>query len=76
MSEETDVNQQMTKLAKPERERTYIYPDGSALSFKDVVAVSARRASGNHRLETADGKKHIVLAGFRAITLDMDEWTF
>lgn len=61
-------------LIAPERKRTYHFPTGD-VSFCDVVRVCVR-PSGTHRLETADGKKHIVNPGWLALTLDMDAWTF
>lgn len=63
------------ELVVPERKRTYTYADGACLEFADVVRVCVR-PSGTHRLETADGGKHIVPAGWLAMTLDVDEWTF
>jgi hypothetical protein len=54
--------------------RTYIYPNG-AVSFKMVNRVCVR-PSGTHRLETLDGKKHIVQAGWLAITFEADHWSF
>lgn len=62
-------------LEKLERMRTYIYKDGFNLEIKNVISVSVR-PSGSHRLETSDGEKWIVLPGFIAIKLDVDEWTF
>ena len=62
-------------LVAPERRRTYIYADGKTVTFDNVVKVCTR-PSGTHRLETSDGKKHIILRSFLAISLDMDKWTF
>lgn len=66
---------ELKTLNPPERSRIYTFADGQQVEFKNVVKVGVSE-SGNHRLETADGKKHIVTAGFAAITLDADEWTF
>jgi hypothetical protein len=70
MSEKTWVT-----IDPPEKSRTYNYADGAPITFSEVgrVAVST---SGTHYLETGDGKKHIVAAGWRSITLDMPAWTF
>lgn len=62
------------KLDAPERLRTYHFPNGT-VSFAEVTKVAVGK-SGTHRLETADGKKHIVNSGWLSITLDMDEWSF
>ncbi len=65
-----------TPLKVAEKSRTYHYPDKAlTLTFENVVAVGVS-ASGNHRLETTDGKKHIVLKGFIAISIDTPEWSF
>jgi hypothetical protein len=62
------------KLNPPERLRTYCFHNGSEMSFKDVVAIHV--SSGAHWLEMKDGSKAIVMPGFRAIKLDVDDWTF
>ncbi len=59
----------------PERKRTYHFPNNETITFENVSAVCAR-PSGTHRLETTDGKKYIVRAGWLAVELDMDAWTF
>lgn len=63
------------KLTKKERERIYVYPDGSKVSIKGVVAVGVS-SRGTHRLETDLGAKYIILPGFLYIILDVDEWSF
>lgn len=57
-----------------ERSRKYHFADGTFVKFKNVVKlyVSSR---GTHRLETTDGKKYLIPAGFRYIELDADKWT-
>jgi len=62
------------KLSPTENKRTYHYPDGK-FTVENVSAVCVR-PSGTHRLETATGQKYIVRAGWLAIELDMDAWTF
>lgn len=64
-----------TKLATPEKTRTYVFPEGKTVTFIDVVAVGAPPGR-SHRLETADGKKHIVPQGWLAITLETPAWSF
>jgi len=64
-----------TELNPPERSRTYVYPEGEGnLTYENVVRLEVR-ASGTHRLETADGKKVFVRPGWKAVEIDTDEWT-
>lgn len=76
MKEKPAMNQKpvFTKLESPERKRTYHYDGGKSFEVTNVVALCVR-PSGTHRLETADGKKWIVPAGWLAIELDVDAWT-
>lgn len=64
----------MVKLDPPEKERRYVYADGSILSYLNVTAFCAR-PSGSHRLELADGRKVIVIPGWRAVELYVENWT-
>ena len=64
----------MQDINPPEKRRTYRFANGE-VSFEHVRAVGVRK-SGTHRIETVDGLKHIVPAGWLAITLDIDDWTF
>jgi hypothetical protein len=65
----------LTKLAVPERKRTYLFPGGETVTIDNVIAVGVR-SSGTHRVEAADGMKWIIPPGWLAICLDMDAWTF
>jgi len=65
---------EMTQLAFPERRRTYHFPDGSTRTFTDVTHLGVS-PSGTHRLETADGHKHIVRNTWTSITIDVDAWS-
>lgn len=58
-----------------EQNRTYIYPDGMKVSIQGVrqIAVSS---SGNHRITGEGNKKYIVLAGFRVIEFEAEDWSF
>lgn len=58
-----------------EKSRTYIYPDGQEIKLQNIVAVRVSE-SGNHRLNTADGMKHIIVPGWRHLLLDVEQWTF
>jgi hypothetical protein len=62
------------RLSQVEKSRTYHYATHSR-TIKNVVAVGVR-SSGNHRLETEDGRKWIIQPGWEAIEIDTPEWTF
>jgi hypothetical protein len=64
----------VTKFEKPEKERTYYFPNNEKVVLKEVTELVVR-PSGTHRLKTADGKSHIVPAGWIHIELDIDDWT-
>ncbi len=63
------------KINPPEKKRTYLFPGGNKVEVENVCAVCVR-PSGNHRLETTDGRKLIVAAGWLSIELTMSAWTF
>lgn len=58
-----------------EQDRTYLYPDGTKVTIPKVrrIAVSS---SGNHRIDGEGNKKYIVLAGFRVIEFEAENWSF
>jgi hypothetical protein len=58
---------------KGELKRTYIFPNGK-IEVINVVRICVR-PSGSHRLETAEGRKLIVAAGWNAIEVDAAEWS-
>jgi hypothetical protein len=64
-----------TSLSPVERCRTYIYSDDQRISFINVTAVHVSER-GTHRLELDNGTKVIIPTGFRAVILDVDDWTF
>ena len=72
MSEPTKP--ELIPLNPPERKRMYHFPDGKTFTLTDVTHLLAR-PSGTHRLQTSDGRKWIVAAGWLAIELDVDELT-
>jgi hypothetical protein len=53
--------------------RTYYYPH-VWFTIKDVISINVSDA-GTHRLNTQDGKKHIVLPGWIHLEFDTPEWT-
>lgn len=59
----------LPKLEAPERSRTYQFPNGESVTIENVTHFLARE-SGTHRLQTSDGKLHIVPTGWLHITID------
>lgn len=60
---------------KGEKSRTYYYDEEVTFTVDNVVKLCVR-PSGNHRLETADGTKFIIAAGWIAIEIDAPAWEF
>jgi len=58
-----------------ESTRTYLFASRN-IGFQNVTELIVR-ASGTHRLKTADGKLHVVQPGWLAITIEDEkkEWT-
>lgn len=71
---DTQATVEFKELAKPERSRTYVYPNGE-FTVTGVSQISVR-PSGRHRLETTGGGKYIIQNGWIAIKIDVDEWSF
>lgn len=69
------VRGEWIKLDPPERKRVYHYSKDENIQFIGVTRIMIS-ASGNHYIETAGGSHNIVAPGWRAIMLDIDEWTF
>lgn len=65
---------QFQKIDPPEVCRTYHFANGK-FAISGIVSVCVR-PSGTHRLETSDGRKYIVPAGWLAIELEVPNWTF
>ena len=63
------------ELTPPEKQRTYHFPGGNVVTFRDVARIEVRE-SGKHRIETADGRKWFVQAGWLWMEIDTPEWTF
>ena len=64
---------EFTELTNGERSRTYVFPNGE-VKVENVVRLCVR-PSGTHRLETQDGTKWIVPAGWLGIKVDADKWS-
>lgn len=57
-----------------EQNRTYHFPNG-VVTLVGVVSINVSK-SGTHRINTADGKKHIIPTGWIHIEFDAEKWTF
>jgi hypothetical protein len=57
-----------------EKSRTYFFPNNEQVLLENVTELIVRE-SGTHRLKTADGKLHIVPAGWVHIVIDAPDWT-
>jgi len=57
-----------------EQNRTYTFPSGT-VKLEGVTGINVSK-SGTHRINTKDGKKHIVPSGWIHIEFDAPEWTF
>lgn len=62
-------------LVHPEKTRVYTYPGGDRVELKEVTGVAVS-ASGNHRVETADGHLHVVAPGWLHIEVEAEDWSF
>jgi hypothetical protein len=61
------------KEIKGERSRTYVFAQGE-YTVKNAVGLCVR-PSGSHRVEDAQGGKHIVPSGWMAIQVEADNWS-
>lgn len=64
----------LTLLNPKETSRTYTFPNGEKITLHDVTHFLARD-SGTHRLQTGDGKLHIVPVGWLHIEIDAAAFT-
>jgi hypothetical protein len=62
------------KLEFPESLRVYHFKGGETVTLTNVIALRVS-PSGFHRLETADGKKHIVAPGWQHVEFEADGWS-
>ena len=65
---------EMTKLDAPEKRRLYTFPNGETIALENVTHFLARE-SGTHRLQTADGKLHIVPTGWLHVEIEASAFT-
>jgi hypothetical protein len=71
---ETTMIPEIKKLDRPEKTRTYTFPNGQLVHLCNVTAIGVSER-GTHRLETADGKYHIVPPGWLHIEFEADGWS-
>lgn len=64
---------EMVPLVNGEKSRTYVWPNGAQDRIVGVTHICVR--PGSHRLQTHDGLKHIIPAGWVRITIEADEWS-
>ena len=57
-----------------EQNRTYHFTNG-LITLKDVESINVSK-SGTHRINTKDGKKHIIPTGWLHVEFDAADWTF
>lgn len=58
-----------------EQDRTYHFANGATVKLEGVVSINVSN-SGTHRINTRDGKKHIIPSGWIHVEFSADEWTF
>lgn len=75
MSEKPAASPEFIELKPAESWREYTFPGDQKVRLENVtkIAVSER---GTHRIETQDGRKHIVPSGWIHIEIDVATWTF
>ncbi len=65
---------ELTKLNPAEKSRAYTFPNGDTILLTNVTHFLARE-SGTHRLQTGDGKLHIIPVGWLHVEIDADSFT-
>lgn len=68
------INIVMRPVSPVERSRVYTFPGGDQVEIKGVSGIYVRE-SGSHRLNTEDGLRHIVAAGWLHIEIDAEGWS-
>lgn len=63
------------ELNPVEISREYTFPCRNVVRIEKAARISVSE-SGTHRIETEDGRKHIIPKGWIHIELDVPEWTF
>lgn len=65
---------ELNKLNPIEKQRTYTFPGGEKVTLVGVTHFLARE-SGTHRLQTADGKLHIVPTGWLHVEIEAEAFS-
>jgi hypothetical protein len=65
---------ELTELNPKEKSRTYTFPNGEKITLHGVTHFLARE-SGTHRLQTEDGKLHIVPVGWLHVEIEAGKFT-
>lgn len=65
---------ELKKLEPSEKSRTYTFPNNEKIALLNVTHFLARE-SGTHRLQTADGKLHIVPVGWLHVEIEAGSFT-
>jgi hypothetical protein len=65
----------ITFIEVNEQNRVYTFPTGATVTIDGVVSINISK-SGTHRINSKDGKKHIIPTGWVHIEFDADEWSF
>lgn len=58
-----------------EQTRTYNFSDGASVTIEGIVSINVSK-SGTHRINTKDGKKHIIPPKWIHIEFNADKWSF
>ncbi len=70
----TDNTKKPIFIPIEQQTRRYTFPKG-IIEIKNVISINISN-NGTHRLNTKDGKKHIVPKGWLHIEFDAKNWTF
>lgn len=58
-----------------EQNRTYTFPGNTKVQIDNIKSINVSK-SGTHRINTKDGKKHIIPSGWVHIEFNAKDWTF
>lgn len=67
-------NEPHTFIPVSRQTRTYTFPNGK-VTLEGVKDINVSK-SGTHRINTVDGKKHIIPPGWIHIEFDAKSWSF
>ena len=58
-----------------EQDRIYYFPQNETVEIENVISINVSK-NGTHRINTSEGKKHIVPKGWLHIEFNAEKWTF